>query len=74
MNKIKNFYDAYGYFLPINVISSKMALEASNKIEKISKNPISKIKHPWNLQAHLLANWIYSICSNCVFLFIFLKL
>jgi len=62
MDLIKNFYDLNGYFLPIDVISSAMAEETAFKIEKISKKPNTKIKHPWNLQAHLLANWIYDIC------------
>ena len=30
--------------------------------QKISKNPYIEIKHPWNLQAHLLSNWIYQLC------------
>ena len=64
MNDLKKFYDDNGYFLPIDVMSSSKAFEASRKLEKISKNPNSNILHPWNLQAHLLANWIYNICSN----------
>ena len=64
MNKIKKFYEANGYFLPIDAISAELAVEAGIKLEKISKNPNSKIKHPWNLQSHLLANWIYNICVH----------
>ena len=64
MNKIKKFYETNGYFLPIEVMSTEMAAEASVKLENISKNPNSKILHPWNLQAHLLASWIYNICAN----------
>ena len=63
-NKIKKFYETNGYFLPIDVISLNAAKEASFKLEKISRNPNSNIIHPWNLQAHLLANWIYNICAN----------
>ena len=64
MNKIKEFYKSNGYFLPIDSISSKIAKVAADKIIDISKNPNSKIIHPWNLQSHLLANWIYNICAN----------
>ena len=64
MNEIKKFYETNGYFLPIDVIQSNIAVETSIKLEKISKNPDPKILHPWNLQSHLLSSWIYSICSN----------
>ena len=62
MSILKKFYNSNGYFFPLNVISPKMAKDAANKLERISKNPLPKIKHPWNLQAHLLAKWIYDIC------------
>ena len=64
MNEIKKFYTSNGYYLPIDVMPSNIALEASVKLERISKNPNSNILHPWNLQAHLLSNWIYNICVN----------
>lgn len=62
MNQIKKFYDTNGYYMPVDVLPQKMANEAALKIEKISNNPNHKIKHPWNLQSHLLANWIFNIC------------
>ena len=64
MNEIKKFYKSNGYFLPIDVMSSNIANDASAKLIKISKNPNPNVLHPWNLQAHLLANWIYDICTN----------
>ena len=62
MNKIKKFYDSEGYYFPLEGIPSQIAKEASDKLDFILKNPYLNIKHPWNLQAHLLANWIYDIC------------
>ena len=38
MNEIKKFYTSNGYYLPIDVMSSDIALEASIKLERISKN------------------------------------
>lgn len=61
-SEVKKFFTSNGYYLPIDVISSDIAFETSVKLEKISKDPYSNIIHPWNLQAHLLANWIYDIC------------
>lgn len=63
MNQIKNFYKANGYFFPINVMSSNQAREAGDRLVKIYQNPNPEIKHPWNLQSHLLADWIYNICT-----------
>ena len=62
MDNFKNFYETNGYYLPIEVLPLNLVKQASSKIEKIYTNPYSHIKHPWNLQAHLLANWIYDIC------------
>lgn len=62
MINIKKFYDSNGYFFPLEGIPKKMAKDAALKIKTISINPNIKVKHPWNLQAHLLANWIYDIC------------
>ena len=59
---IKKFYNSNGYFFPLDGIPKEMAKNAASKIKKISINPYIKIKHPWNLQSHLLANWIYNIC------------
>ena len=61
MLEIKKKYDSKGYFFPINAIPKKMARTAASRIERISTNPPVEIKHPWNLQAHLLAKWIYDI-------------
>ena len=63
-NQIKNFYQANGYFLPLDVMPSNEAIDASIKLKNIYLNPYSNILHPWNLQSHLLANWIYDICVN----------
>jgi ectoine hydroxylase-related dioxygenase (phytanoyl-CoA dioxygenase family) len=62
MDEIKKLYDSNGYFFPLDVIPEDMAKNAALRIKKISIHPPSKIIHPWNLQAHLLANWIYNIC------------
>ena len=62
MNNIKNFYDSHGYFMPINVIPINVVQDAAFKIIEITKKPYTQIKHPWNLQSHLLAKWIYDIC------------
>ena len=62
MNNIKNFYDKNGYFLPIDTLDIIKVNNASEKLIKISQNPPKNIKHPWNLQAHLLADWIYDLC------------
>ena len=62
MNCIKKFYNSNGYFMPVDVISSNLAKDISLKIENIYKNTYLNILHPWDLQAHLLANWIYDIC------------
>ena len=63
MNALKKFYDLNGFFMPVNAIPKQMAKDAAIKLEKISNNPNPKIKHPWNLQAHLLSKWIYDICT-----------
>ena len=64
MNNIKNFYDKNGYFLPIDTLDIIKVNNASEKLIKISQNPPKNIKHPWNLQAHLLADWIYDLCIS----------
>ena len=62
MNEIKKFYDSNGYFFPINAVDNFKVDKAADKLINLSKNPPKNIKHPWNLQAHLLASWIYDLC------------
>ena len=64
MNKLKNFYNANGYFFPIDALGSNLAEVSANRLENIFLNPPTNIHHPWNLQAHLLANWIYDLCIS----------
>lgn len=60
--EIKKFYDDNGYYLPIDAVNEIKIDRASEKIFKLYQNPPKNINHPWNLQAHLLANWIYELC------------
>ncbi len=62
MNNVKDFYDTNGYFLPINAIPNQLAKSSALKLVDIVNNPYKDIKHPWNLQSHLLAKWIFDIC------------
>ena len=62
MGKLKKFYNKNGYFLPINVLENDKINLSAKKLNALHNNPPSKIKHPWNLQAHLLADWIYDLC------------
>ena len=64
MSDFKKFYQDNGYSMPFDVISKDIAKDAANRLKKIHINPFKQIKHPWNLQSHLLANWIYSIATN----------
>ena len=50
--------------MPISVLPKKLAIKEANKIIEISKNPPKQMIHPWYLQSHLLADWIYSIAVN----------
>ena len=68
MNEIKRFYDSNGYFFPINAVDNVKTDKAADKLINLSKNPPKNIKHPWNLQAHLLASWIYDLCISPVLL------
>ena len=64
MNKLKNFYNKNGYYFPIDALGSNLAEVSANRLENIFLNPPTNIHHPWNLQAHLLANWIYDLCIS----------
>ena len=64
MIEIKKFYDDNGYYLPIDAIENTKIDKAYEKLIKLYQNPPKNIKHPWNLQAHLLANWIYELCIS----------
>ncbi len=64
MSKLKNFYDKNGYYLPINLLENNKIDLSAKKLQAIYNNPPSDIKHPWNLQAHLLADWIYDLCIS----------
>jgi len=68
MNNIKKYYDTNGFYFPINVLDKKKASIIADRLNKISQNPLKKIKHPWNLQAHLLANWIFDLCISPILL------
>jgi len=68
MKEIKNFYDSNGYFFPINAVDNVKVDKAADKLINLSENPPINIKHPWNLQAHLLASWIYDLCISPVLL------
>ena len=62
MGKLKKFYNENGYYLPINVLENDKINLSAKKLNALHDNPPSNIKHPWNLQAHLLADWIYDLC------------
>ena len=64
MNNLKKFYDINGYYLPIETLCLNEVNVAAKRLENIYFNPPKNIKHPWNLQAHLLANWIYDLCIS----------
>ena len=64
MKEIKKFYDTHGYYFPIDAVENIKADEAAHKLINLSENPPKNIKHPWNLQAHLLSNWIYDLCIS----------
>ncbi len=68
MNDIKNYYETNGYYFPIKAINVEQADVIAGRLNKIYQNPPQNIKHPWNLQAHLLANWIYNLCISPVLL------
>tara|TARA_B110000444_G_C18651193_1_gene506133 strand:+ start:32 stop:829 length:798 start_codon:yes stop_codon:yes gene_type:complete len=61
---INKFYKENGYFFPLNVLSKNVALGSAKKIENLYINTPVNLKHPWNLQSHLLAKWIYQITIN----------
>ena len=64
MMEIKKFYDKNGYYLPIEIFENTKIDKASEKLIKLYQNQPKNIKHPWNLQANLLANWIYELCIS----------
>jgi len=64
MSLIKKFYNENGYYMPIDVLDVSKVNRAAKKLQTIYNNPPSHIKHPWNLQAHLLADWIYELCVS----------
>ena len=61
---IYKFYKKNGYYFPQNALSQTHALKAAKKIEYLYNNTPININHPWNLQSHLLAKWIYEITVN----------
>ena len=46
MNEIKRFYDANGYFFPINAVDNIKVDKAAEKLINLSENPPKNIKHP----------------------------
>lgn len=58
MKEVKKFYDTHGYYFPIDAVENIKADEAAHKLINLSENLPKNIKHLWNLQAHLLSNWI----------------
>lgn len=54
-------YHSAGYVFPIDAIPPSMARDAARRIETLSANPPAHLKHPWNLKAHLLLDWIYAL-------------
>ena len=64
MMEIKKFYDKNGYYLPIEIVENAKIDKASEKLIKLYQNPPKNIKHPWNLQAHLLSDLIYELCIS----------
>jgi len=62
MNSLKDIYESNGYYFPININEEIKINLAKEKLIQLSNNPPKNIKHPWNLQAHLLADWIYDLC------------
>ena len=64
MNEIKDFYDVNGYYFPINAVENTKVDKAANKLIHLSENPPKNIKHPWNLQAHLLSCVILRLPDN----------
>ncbi len=64
MSKLKNFYNENGFYLPLNVLDNDKANLSAKKLQNIYNNPPYNIQHPWNLQAHLLADWIYELCVS----------
>ena len=64
MSLIKKFYNENGYYMPIDVLDVSKVNRTAKKLQTIYNNPPSHIKHPWNLQAHLLADWIYELCVS----------
>ena len=68
MNNLKKLYNKNGYYFPINALSANYADNSAERIESIYFYPPKSVKHPWNLQAHLLANWIFDLCISPVLL------
>jgi len=61
---ISQFYTKHGYYTPLNALPADITKKAAKRIIEIETNPPSKIKHPWNLKAHLLADWIYNLAAH----------
>ena len=63
-NHISDFYSNNGYYSPLDAIPSNIAKNAAQKIIEIDTNSSLSLKHPWNLKAHLLADWIYGLATH----------
>ncbi len=58
---IANEYFANGFYFPLNAVPPKTAHDAADRIERLVAAPPTNLKHPWNIKAHLLFDWIYAL-------------
>jgi ectoine hydroxylase-related dioxygenase (phytanoyl-CoA dioxygenase family) len=57
-------YSEQGFHFPIDAIPPEMARDAARRVEALLAEPPKGLKHPWNLKAHLLFDWVYGLCVH----------
>lgn len=59
--RVAEHYTEQGYCFPFDAIPPAMAHDAARRIEQLIADPPKGLKHPWNLKAHLLFDWIFAL-------------
>ena len=62
--EVTKFYATNGYYFPDGCLPGAMVRDAMQKVTALEVNPPKEMAHPWNLKAHLLADWIYDLCTH----------
>ena len=61
LSPIADRYSQQGFYFPVEAVPTDMANNAARRVEQLMAAPPQGLKHPWNLKAHLLFDWVYAL-------------